>query len=237
MAPPVQARPDSIINDVAFKLRRLSWLTWWIQVILTTVSSLILVFARNAVVSGAMHGAYATAAALGQSSQDMHHHAAVNAGGLPNFVLAGLGVGVSYASILWTWANRRLAGRMLSLSQPKNRIKVATMLRKSIDIGATMNVVGMLFALLSAEQIVGVLAMKVLTSARTIALTESNSLLQPLDVIIVQANTNTLLSHFCSLVAILYLSKSIARLDPPSREGAERSRGGPGGSNLRYASG
>jgi hypothetical protein len=98
------------------------------------------------------------------------------------------------------------------------------MLRKSINVGVTINILGMLFTLMGAEQIVGVLAIKVLTTSRTVTLMESSSLLQPLDILVVQANTNTLFSHFASLAALLYLSKSLLKLDPPSVEGDERKR-------------
>jgi hypothetical protein len=49
-------------------------------------------------------------------------------------------------------------------------------------------------------------------------------LLQPLDILVVQANNNTIFSHFCSLAAYLFLGRSISQLDPPSVEGDDRSR-------------
>jgi hypothetical protein len=171
------------------------------QLILTTVSSVTLLFARNVLARSAT-----TASAM-------------NA--LPNFVLAGSGIAVSFGSIFWTWATRRLAGRLVK--KRTTRVQAAIMLRKDISVGITLNLVGMLFTILGAQQIIGTLAIKVLTTSRTLALAESSSLLQPLDILVVQANTNTLFSHFCSLVALLYLSKSVIKLDPPSTEGDERS--------------
>ena len=41
---------------------------------------------------------------------------------------------------------------------------------------------------------------------------------QPLDILIVQANANTLLSHFVSLFLSLFLTRYVKRLDPPSTE-------------------
>lgn len=140
---------------------------------------------------------------------------------LPNFLLAGSGIAVSFGSIFWTWATRRLAGRLLK--KRTTRVQAANMLRKDISVGITLNLVGMFFTILGAQQIIGTLAIKVLTTSRTLALGESSSLLQPLDILVVQANTNTLFSHFCSIVALLYLSKSVMKLDPPSTEGDERS--------------
>ena len=103
------------------------------------------------------------------------------------------------------------------------------MLRKSITVGTCLNLMGMALALFGAEQIVGGLAIKVLTtstSAPTVyaAGAQASNLLQPLDILVVQANTNTLFSHFCSVVAYLFLGRSIGQLDPPSFESDERPR-------------
>jgi hypothetical protein len=200
----VQVKVDPLVKDTSVLLRRLSWLTWWSQLILTTVSSFTLLFARN-VIGTSNTGTIGTSV-------------------LPNFLLAGTGIVLSFGSIFWTWASRRLAGRLLR--KPTSKLEAATMLRKSIKVGVTLNLFGMLTSLISAEQIVGALAIKVLTSAparTTMALVESSSAyLQPLDILVVQANTNTLFSHFTSLAALLYMTKSLAKLDPPSSKGKER---------------
>jgi tetrahydromethanopterin S-methyltransferase subunit E len=81
---------------------------------------------------------------------------------------------------------------------------------------------GMLVTLIGAEQIIGLLAARVLTTATTVTtmgvLSSTSQVLQPLDILIVQANTNTLLSHFVSLVCTLYLTFSVHQLDPPSTD-------------------
>lgn len=202
---------DPLVRETSLLLRRLSWCAWWAQLILTTVSSVTLLFAKN-VIEASAGGASGGTAATGAS--------AMGAPSLPNFVLAGAGIVLSFGSIFWTWASRRLARRLLK--KPTTPIQAANLLRKSIGFGVTLNLVGMLTSLLSAEQIVGVLAIKVLTTSRTVTLLESSSLLQPLDILVVQANTNTLFSHFSSLAALLYLTKSLAKLDPPSTEADPR---------------
>jgi hypothetical protein len=195
----IGSKIDPVVKDAALILRRLSWFTWWSQLTLTTVSAITLLFARNVI--EAQSGAIA-------------------APSLPNFLLAGVSIGLSFFSIFWTWANRRLARRLLR--KPTKPLQAATMLRKSITAGVTLNLFGMLTSLISAEQIVGALAIKVLTSAparTTVALLESSSnYLQPLDILVVQASTNTLFSHFTSLAALLYMTRLLAKLDPPERE-------------------
>lgn len=198
---------DDLVQLVSLRMRRLSFLSWWAQVILTVVSGVTLLFTRNVL---SIETAASKAASL-----------------LPNYYfLAGSSIGLSMGSIFWTWATRRLSRRLLR--KPTTRVQAANMLRKSITVGTCLNLMGMAFALFGAEQIVGGLAIKVLTQSTTApTLYQSASaamLLQPLDILVVQANTNTLFSHFCSIVAYLYLGRSIGQLDPPSVEGDERLR-------------
>jgi hypothetical protein len=109
-------------------------------------------------------------------------------------------------------------------------VQAATLLRRAIRIGCVLNLAGMLLHLLAAEQIVGALAIKVLTMPSLSRSAAAGLLLgggadgglQPLDILIVQANTNSLLSHFCSLVLLLYLVDQLHKLDPPSTATATR---------------
>jgi len=98
----------------------------------------------------------------------------------------------------------------------------------------------MALTLIGAEQIVGLLAAKALTSVQNgggnFALGAggvASQTLQPLDILVVQANTNTLLSHFVSLGCSLFLTRSVRRLDPPSVEEEEDGIGGIGGGGGR----
>jgi hypothetical protein len=97
------------------------------------------------------------------------------------------------------------------------------MIRRTITIGSVLNLSGMFLALIGAQQIVGLLASKLLTmqGVTPFAMTAagvSAQTLQPLDILIVQANTNTLLSHFISLICGLVMTRGIDKLDPPSVE-------------------
>lgn len=139
-----------------------------------------------------------------------------------------LGIIVSFVSIFWTWGGgARLSRRLLRKTTP--RTQAANMLRRAISVGVTLNLAGMALTLLGAEQTVGVLAIKVLTArpwnnAGGLPLMATNEGLQPLDILVVQANTNVLFSHFCSLVALLYLTRFVKKLDPPSSLDDERQR-------------
>jgi hypothetical protein len=193
---------DDLVFQASNVLFRISWLSWWSQVILTVVSSITLIFARNILLASAR-----------------------NQGG-DGLLLAGTGLAVSFISILWTWGGARLAQRLVK--KETTRISAANMIRRCLSVGITINLAGMALALVGAEQIVGALAVKVLTQQGVFGSVERGSVavqtLQPLDILVVQGNTNALLSHFCSLVALLYLTKLVRRLDPPSVQGDERKR-------------
>lgn len=221
---------DALLVDTSRALRRASWLSWWSQVILTTISSVILLFARGVLRRGGFGGGAGT-------------------GPQPDLRLSGLGLVVSATSILWTWGNgARLSRRILRTTSPASssssstkgtnkppvlppsRYHVASLLRRAIKVGCTLNLLGLLIHLLAAEQIVGVLAVKVLARGGaggfdyTVAAQSAATFLQPLDILVVQANTNALLSHFASLALLLSLTDRIRLLDPPSSEGDERSK-------------
>lgn len=91
-------------------------------------------------------------------------------------------------------------------------------------MGATINLIGLLTSVLGAQYIVGTLVAKSMSSfaglGGGIGLggLASSQTLQPLDVLVVQANTNVLSSHFVSLACLLWLSRQVDLLDPPSLE-------------------
>lgn len=143
----------------------------------------------------------------------------LSSGGI--FFLAGTGILISFASILWTWANGwRLTRRLIG---PKTtQLQAANLLSRAIHIGVTCNIIGLTVSLLGAEQIVGVLAIKVLTNLNNLQTGVGGvgvgvglgglGFVQPLDILIVHANTNLLLSHFISLVTLLLLTRQVERL-------------------------
>ena len=193
------------MEDTAAALRRTAWMSWWTQVVLSTVSAVILLFARSV-------GGYSSSKVSSP----------------PSFFVGGVGIALSVTSIFWTWGGARLASRLRR--GRTSRVQAANLLRRSVTFGTALNLAGMLVTLLGLFAIIGGLATKVLTGgglmpfgamagggggggASIVAQT-----VQPLDILVVQANANTLLSHFSSLVFSLYLTRYVRRLDPPSTE-------------------
>jgi len=205
-AVPAKIPVDPLVALASQRMRRIAFLSWWAQVILTVISGVTLLFTRNVL--------------------SLESNAATKAALVPNYFLVGCSLSLSLGSIIWTWATRRLSRRLLR--KPTTCVQAANMIRKSITVGTFLNLCGMGIALLGAEQIIGGLAIKVLTTTNAgpaiYTASQTANLLQPLDILVVQANTNTLFSHFCSVVANLFLSRSIGQLDPPSVENDERPR-------------
>ena len=92
-------------------------------------------------------------------------------------------------------------------------------------MGVTINLIGLLTSVLGAQYIVGTLVAKSMSNLAGfgggIGGLVAGQTLQPLDVLVVQANTNVLSSHFVSLACLLWLSRSVDLLDPPSLEDDE----------------
>lgn len=175
--------------------------------ILTTISTTILVFAASVVRTGGRNAA-----------------AAGNVASAPSFFLSAVAVLVSAVSILWTWGNgARLSRRLLratSAVPATQHIQAARLVRRAVQVQVSINLLGLFLTLLAAEEIVGSLAIKVLTTfgvgAGATIYNAPLMGLQPLDILVVQANTNTLLAQFISLATSLALTDQIRALDPPS---------------------
>jgi hypothetical protein len=174
------ADPLSIRNSSAKNMKVASWVAWWMQAILSVVSTVTLVFA-NAVKGSAQTSIISN-----------------------GILLAAIGLSLSYINIIWTWTYRNLAR-----SLPTSDEKGVKNLQKTVKVGVTIALVGMLITLIGAEQIVGTLVAKAVSGAlispQGIAAASAMNL-QTLDIFVVQANTNTLLSHLASLINSLYLT-------------------------------
>jgi len=100
-------------------------------------------------------------------------------------------------------------------------VEAANLLRRVIKVGVTLNLLGLFLSVLGSQYIVGTLVAKSMTSFVGGGSIVTSQTLQPLDVLVVQANTNVLSSHFVSLACLLWLSRMVDQLDPPSLEDDE----------------
>ena len=157
-------------------------ISWWIQIILTVISSVILTFANT----------------VRQSSNAQSFWTS-------GFAFSSIGVIISYVSALMTWKNSRMCKRLI-LTSDEGKAKLT--MKKAFHFSVTLSLVGMFVTLLGAEQIVGTLASKVLSLQGIqpiIGTIGTQNSLQALDIFLVQANTNTLLALFSPVVCYLFL--------------------------------
>ena len=176
---------------------RLGTAAWWMQFLLSIVSGGITLFAV-AILNGsrAASGTTSPAASTG-------------------LLFAGLGLICAFASVFWTYGYTRLGRRMQRARKTGYGIKAENVLR-TLRVGATINLAGMALTLLGAQSITGVLLAKALSqgvagpvpfyAAGTVqAGGGSLGYVQALDIFVVQANSNSLMSHFVGLCTSLWL--------------------------------
>jgi hypothetical protein len=181
------------IRRISAAFRWAGWVSFWIQVVLAVVSSLMLLSALGLI------GARTAAGGA-------------NAGTGVGVLLALAGLVAVYSSIYWAFRyallGRRLRSRDASKRpSPKDAIQV-------LRIGIVISMVGMLLTLFGGQALIGSLLGKALLQPQggTVFMPGNiNQYVEAFDIFIVQANTNTLLAHFVSLSATLWLLRTVNR--------------------------
>ena len=117
-------------------------------------------------------------------------------------VLALAGLGAAFASTFWCWGYTRLSVRLGR--RDASAADAAAKALGALRIGLAINLAGMGVSILGAEAIIGTLAAKSLTTgAGAIVAAPPGGMVQALDMLIVQANTNTVAAHFVGLCVSL----------------------------------
>ncbi|ASC71345.1 hypothetical protein XM38_022970 [Halomicronema hongdechloris C2206] len=176
------------VRRISGNFRRFGWISFWAQLVLAIISSLVILFA---IASGGAGSDNSTNVGTG--------------GGL---VLAMLGVAVVYGGAYWAFRYTRLARRLRSrdaAARPKPKDAM-----QALQTGLIVNLVGMLLTLLGAGAITGSLIGQSLRQ-QNVSGFNITQLVKPIDIFVVQANTNTLLAHFIGIVATLWLLRTISR--------------------------
>jgi hypothetical protein len=187
---PSVVAPDSVFDLVKLYFR-MSWLSWWAQIVLSVISGVILTFA-NTVRTGSVTSTYIWTS---------------------GFAFSSVGVLLAFVNSFWTWNVTRLC-RRIDLGKVDVR-NIIPSLRKYSHYSVAFSFMGMLFSLLGAEQIVGTLAAKLLSAngysplLAVGAVGQSVAPFQAVDIFLVQANTNALFSHFASLLCYILLQTQL----------------------------
>jgi hypothetical protein len=179
----VPAPVPPALATLASRLWAWGWLNWWVQGSLSVVSAVLLLFANSVTMP------------------------TIGAPALFGRALALGACAASFASTFWAWGYTSLAGRIRRKPDKWTGKSAAAAARKALYIGSAINLVGIGLAIVGAEAIVGTLAAKALTQGSGVVLDAKAAAasIQALDVLIVQANTNTLAACFAGLLASMRL--------------------------------
>lgn len=191
--PEISSLPPAL-QRIALTLRTFGGISFWLQVILGTISGLILVFSTFS------------------SSFNRQANAGASQGtGFGIFFalcgLVALGIGAYFA-----FRYTRISKQLITGSASERPSKAATL--QTIRLGLIVNLVGMLLTIVGAQAIVGSILAKSLSQpqgALGLGTIDLNRFVQPLDLFVVQANTNTIAAHFVGIAASLWLFNRVNR--------------------------
>ena len=168
--------------QVGTALRNLGWLAFWGQLILTTVSAVILLFSTGVTSQGAL---------------------SINPIDICTFI--GVACGLITTGLSWTWIR---AGRRLAYLQEVN-INQCMM---TVFASTNLNLVGMGAAILGLQATVGSLVGKTLsTAAGGYYGPRASPPPVAFDVFSVQACANTIMAHFVGMVLANWLLKVLRK--------------------------
>ncbi|MBD2345076.1 DUF3611 family protein [Anabaena subtropica] len=179
---------SSNLRTIAQTFRLTGWISFWIQLVLGVISGIIVL----------LFGIFSQRAGSPNN----------NPGTGFGVFLAICGLVVLGGGIYLAFRYTRIGNKLLS-SNPSNRPrKVETV--QVLRLGLWINLGGTLVTLLGAQAIVGTLvARSISPQAVTTQLFDPTRIISGLDMLVVQANINTVSAHFSGLVASLWLLNRI----------------------------
>ena len=193
MLEPESKSPSSQLQEIAQNFRLTGWISFWAQLVLGVIAAVVLGFAS-----------------LSRDVAVATNQRSVGTGvGIFFAVIAVITLG---ASLFWAFRYTRIS-RQLQSSNPNNRPRKADTIQL-LQLGMSINLVGLLLSLLGAQAIVGALLAKSLTLPQTglgVYQIDPSRTIRTLDILVVQANTNTVAAHFAGLVGSLWLLNRINR--------------------------
>jgi hypothetical protein len=175
------AAVPSHIQQISSDLRTIGRISFWLQLVLGVISAVLLSFGTLILLS---------------SNQRTK--------GIEVGILAAIaGVVILAIAIFFTRRYMQYSKDILS-PDPKERPKKKDTLQL-IKTGLIFNLVGMLLTIFGAEALVGIILQKSLLIPQATITADPNKFINSADVLIVQANTNSIAAHFAGLVCSLWL--------------------------------
>ncbi|KAJ8450982.1 hypothetical protein Cgig2_032607 [Carnegiea gigantea] len=127
------------------------------------------------------------------------------------------GIAAAFISVFWSFGYLRLSETLRRTANEPSKAPPRAEVVKSLKNGIIVNLLGMGAAILGMQATVGSLVAKALTTSATPyqVVAPGSSPVLPLDVFLVQASANTILSHFFGLASSLELLRSVTL--PPAQ--------------------
>lgn len=179
------------LANIAKNLRRFGTLGFWGQLVCSVVSSGILAF--SVAISG-------------------------NPTSQATFYATAGGIVAAFLSVFWSFGYIRLSDRLRATINDLSKAPPRADVVRNLQQGIVINLLGMGLTLLGMQATVGTLVAKSLTSTAAPYLQGTSANYSPvlaLDVFLVQASVNTVLSHFLGLVFSIELLRSVTLSQPP----------------------
>ncbi|XP_076886031.1 protein TIC 21, chloroplastic-like [Bidens hawaiensis] len=194
---PIDASEKAKLTQVAKRLentsryfKRLGSLGFWGQLVSTVVAAVILSF--SVVITGKI-----TSPAT--------------------FYATSAGIVAAFLSVFWSFGYIRLSDRLRKTANDPSKAPPRADVVKSLKNGIALNLLGMGAAILGMQATVGLLVAKALTTSANPyykGISPGSSPVLALDIFLVQASANTILSHFLGLLFSLELLRFVTV--PPS---------------------
>lgn len=176
------------LREIASTFRFAGWFSFWFQLVLAIVSSVILLFA----------------------SVSIRNPTANNPGTGVGVVLTICGIAILGFNMFWSLTKYVAIGRRLN-AEPTARPKKSEAIQV-IRIGLTASLIGTLVALLGTQTIVGLLAAKALSQGvGGFINVDPSKFIQPIDVFVVQASANVVLAQFVAISTSLWLLNRMSK--------------------------
>lgn len=184
----LKTQPRSLSpQEFAGNLRITGWIIFWIQISLGLISGAILVFA------------------LGDPNFNLKANNLMSSSGL---IFAFGGLITLMLGVYWAFRYTRLAQELSSFEEGIHPKKSAVI--KLLEQGLTINTVGIILTLLGVEAVVGVLIAKSLTQVEGLAVYNASQLIEPLDMLVIQANINTIFAQFIGIILAFRLANRLS---------------------------
>ncbi len=183
--------PSGAVNlqQIASGFRWAGWISLWVQVVLTVVSSGILLFAG----------------AIGRNPNTGSSNPGTGFGAF----LTTCGILILFFTIFQAFRYVQV-GRKLT-GDPTVRPKKADTIQM-LRMGLRASLIGMLLALLGAEATIGALAAKAFSQGLGgFVNVDPSKFIQPLDILVVQASINVILAQFAGISGSLWLLNRMNR--------------------------